>query len=48
MIHHDTHDDRPAKKKGSAEDMLWIVSGVILSLALLAVIYFGLTIYSIF
>ena len=48
MIHHDTHDDVPAKNKVSNEDRLWIASGVIVSLALLAVIYFALTLFTSF
>jgi hypothetical protein len=48
MIDHERYDDMPGKKKLSTEDSLWIVSGVVVSFTLLAIIYFGLTLYTAF
>lgn len=46
--HHDKHHDKLNKSRISTEDRLWIVSGVIVSLALLAILYFGLTFFPAF
>lgn len=48
MIHHERYDDAPDKNKLSTEDTLWIVSGVIISLSLLAVIYSALSLFTSF
>lgn len=46
MIRHETHEEIDEKHRFFNEDTLWIITGVLISLSLLAVVYFALTLFT--